>query len=181
MQSSGEFRLTEPLSTALVEAALRGDKSGVFRLIGQGSWVEQRDSMWKTRPVIGQPEHIRQLAAPANWQVCSGWSATPALLPTHRRDASGYTALLRAAGQGDVANVKRLLQVGADREARNLHGNTALMLAAEKNRYHVIEALLAAHADPRATNYARPPRQPNTARTLRARPPPAHCALSSAV
>ena len=120
MQSSGEFRLTEPLSTALVEAALRGDKSGVFRLIGQGSWVEQRDSMWKTRPVIGQPEHIRQLAAPANWQVCSGWSATPALLPTHRRDASGYTALLRAAGQGDVANVKRLLKVGADREARNL-------------------------------------------------------------
>ena len=45
MQSSGEFRLTEPLSTALVEAALRGDKSGVFRLIGQGSWVEQRDAM----------------------------------------------------------------------------------------------------------------------------------------
>ena len=55
MQSSGEFRLTEPLSTALVEAALRGDKSGVFRLIGQGSWVEQRDSMWKPRPVIGHP------------------------------------------------------------------------------------------------------------------------------
>ena len=57
--------------------------------------------------------------------------------------------------------------MGADREARNLHGNTALMLAAEKNRYHVIEALLAAHADPRAMNYARPPCQPNTAR--------AHC------
>tara|TARA_B100000795_G_scaffold242879_1_gene206412 strand:+ start:64 stop:354 length:291 start_codon:yes stop_codon:yes gene_type:complete len=72
MQSSGEFRLTEPLSTALVEAALRGDKSGVFRLIGQGSWVEQRDSMWKTRPVIGQPEHIRQLAAPASLSQLAG-------------------------------------------------------------------------------------------------------------
>ena len=41
MQSSGEFRLSEPRSTALIEAATRGDRSGVFILIGQGSWVEQ--------------------------------------------------------------------------------------------------------------------------------------------
>lgn len=40
------------------------------------------------------------------------------------------------------------------------------MLAAEKNRYLVIEALLAAHADPRAKNYVRPPCQPI---------PPAYC------
>lgn len=45
MQSSGEFRLSEPRSTALIEAATRGDRSGVFILIGQGSWVEQCDTM----------------------------------------------------------------------------------------------------------------------------------------
>ena len=45
MQSSGEFRLSEPRSTALIEAATRGDRSGVFILIGQGSWVEQCDAM----------------------------------------------------------------------------------------------------------------------------------------
>ena len=129
-----------------------------------------------------------------------------------RRDAAGYTALLRLAGHGDVASVKRLLQVGADTEARNLvrldrlqwlcrphvprthtkapslrhvhvyahpastqHGNTAMMLAAEKNRYLVIEALLAAHADPRAKNYARA-RHANRYRPHTARPPNA-CTL----
>ena len=45
MQSSGEFRLSEPRSTALIEAATRADRSGVFILIGQGSWVEQCDAM----------------------------------------------------------------------------------------------------------------------------------------
>ena len=150
MQATGEYRLSEPLSTALVEAARRGDKSDVFKLIYQGSWVEQRD-------------------------------------------ASAFTALLRAADQGAIEMVKRLLKVGADFEAKNLvrrrhatatppprqgqgamaaptpvyhayathmpgsigagpntpahtlrgstqHGNTALMLAAEKNRFHVAAA-----------------------------------------
>jgi hypothetical protein len=52
--------------------------------------------------------------------------------------------------------------------ASTQHGNTPLMLAAEKNRYHVVEALLASHADPRAKNYVR-------ARLVN-RIPPAHCA-----
>ena len=60
MQASGEFTLAEPLSTALVEAAIRGDKSGVFRLIGQGSWIEQPDGHVendgrpaRTHPLVG--------------------------------------------------------------------------------------------------------------------------------
>ena len=67
--------------------------------------------------------------------------------------------------------------------ASTQHGNTAMMLAAEKNRYLVIEALLAAHADPRAKNYARA-RHANRYRPHTARPPnvctlrPWQCRLS---
>ena len=67
--------------------------------------------------------------------------------------------------------------------ASKQHGNTAMMLAAEKNRYLVIEALLAAHADPRAKNYARACHA-NRYRPHTARPPnactlrPWQCGLS---
>ena len=127
MQSSGEFRLSEPRSTALIEAATRGDRSGVFILIGQGSWVEQCDAMsengafcWRT----GQCTPARWLELPRLTRRDRGLRPFCPLacigLVSHRRDAAGYTALLRLAGHGDVASVKRLLQVGADTEARNL-------------------------------------------------------------
>ena len=129
MQSSGEFRLSEPRSTALIEAATRGDRSGVFILIGQGSWVEQCDAMSENGAFgcrTGQCTPARWLELPRLTRRDRGLRPFCPLacigLVSHacRRDAAGYTALLRLAGHGDVASVKRLLQVGADTEARNL-------------------------------------------------------------
>lgn len=57
-------------------------------------------------------------------------------------------ALFDAARQGDVKKVKELLDKGADVNARNKFGATALWFAAYKNRVEVIKLLLARKADP---------------------------------
>jgi ankyrin repeat protein len=62
---------------------------------------------------------------------------------------------LRAAAlSGDVARVTALLAQGADIEARNANGNTALHLAAAQGRVAVVSALLKAGARADATGRA---------------------------
>src|SRR5262245_46634705 len=56
--------------------------------------------------------------------------------------------LHEAARKGDVQTVKDLLAKGADVNARNRFGATALWFAAYKNRTDVIKLLLAHKADP---------------------------------
>lgn len=79
-----------------------------------------------------------------------GWS----VFETPRSEAVPSSALITAAGNGDVARVKALLEDGADPNAQDEFGNTALMSAAINNdppmgKYTaVVEALLAAGANP---------------------------------
>ena len=49
--------------------------------------------------------------------------------------------------RGDVHDVLDLLDRGADVNARDRHGQTALMLAAHAGHRHVVEALIAHRAD----------------------------------
>jgi hypothetical protein len=58
--------------------------------------------------------------------------------------------LIDAAHAGDVGQVKALLAAGADANARNADGGTALMAAAGKGHLEVVQALLAARADANA-------------------------------
>lgn len=60
--------------------------------------------------------------------------------------------LLDAVGAGDVDRARRLLAAGADCNARNADGATALMLAAHAGRLDLVNALLAAGADVNATD-----------------------------
>ena len=61
--------------------------------------------------------------------------------------------LHEAARDGDLAATLRCLaQPGADVNALNKRGNTALMQAAEKGRPEGVQALLDANADPTLTN-----------------------------
>eukprot|EP00929_Paragymnodinium_shiwhaense_P000360 TRINITY_DN100606_c0_g1_i1.p1 TRINITY_DN100606_c0_g1~~TRINITY_DN100606_c0_g1_i1.p1 ORF type:complete len:368 (+),score=35.20 TRINITY_DN100606_c0_g1_i1:99-1202(+) len=57
-------------------------------------------------------------------------------------DKEGDTALIAAARAGHVAVVRLLLKAGADSQATNLDGNTALDVAGQHGRGEVIDALV---------------------------------------
>ena len=219
MQSSGEFRLSEPRSTALIEAATRGDRSGVFILIGQGSWVEQCDAMSENGAFgcrTGQCTPARWLELPRltrrdrglrpfcplaciglvshsggtrpGTRRCSDWPVTATSQASsvsckwvRTLKPETWCASTDYNGSADPMYHAHTLRHHLrhvhvyTHPASKQHGNTAMMLAAEKNRYLVIEALLAAHADPRAKNYARACHA-NRYRPHTARPPNA-CTL----
>jgi len=66
-------------------------------------------------------------------------------------DDNQRTALaLASAFNPDPAVAQALINAGSDLEARDVHGKTPLMLAAQFNTVQVVNLLLAAGADPRA-------------------------------
>lgn len=60
--------------------------------------------------------------------------------------------LIEAAGNGDLARVRSLLASGADANARDAEGATALMRAAHLGRLDVVRALVDGGADVNATD-----------------------------
>jgi len=63
------------------------------------------------------------------------------------RDRVGQTALMIAAGRGDLASVRALLDAGGDPNTRANDGSTALMRACERQAADVVTVLLASGAD----------------------------------
>ena len=62
-------------------------------------------------------------------------------------DASGQRdSLIRAAGRGHIDTVKALLEAGADLNAKDKEGKTALMYAKEKNHTEIVHLLKKAGA-----------------------------------
>jgi ankyrin repeat protein len=64
--------------------------------------------------------------------------------------ADGKTALMQAAGDGELERVAELLEAGAAVDERNANGGTALMYAVSYNRLEAVELLLERGADPNA-------------------------------
>ena len=62
--------------------------------------------------------------------------------------ASSEEILRRAASNGDVASVHKLITEGADVNAQDNHGYTALISAASKGNLEIVRLLLDANADP---------------------------------
>ncbi|MGD2168062.1 MAG: ankyrin repeat domain-containing protein [Gammaproteobacteria bacterium] len=69
-----------------------------------------------------------------------------------RRYADGSTPLHWAVYEGDVAQVRRLIEAGADVSAENRYGASAMSLAAEVADTEVLRALLDAGADADSPN-----------------------------
>jgi ankyrin repeat protein len=74
----------------------------------------------------------------------SGDEAEPE--PVDLPDSDGWTSLMRAAQGGHAESVSRLLSWGADVNARNPQGRTALSLAEERGHTYVVELLKQAGA-----------------------------------
>lgn len=70
----------------------------------------------------------------------------------HNRDDRGETPLYCAARKGSVQEVRRLLEKGADPNARNNKGLTPLHEAAYWGEAEIVSLLLKAGADPKADN-----------------------------
>ncbi|HEY1171809.1 MAG TPA: ankyrin repeat domain-containing protein [Verrucomicrobiae bacterium] len=62
----------------------------------------------------------------------------------------GNDAFIKAAFKGNIVTLREFLQAGTSPDARDEHGRTALMRAAEAGRLAVVEALLKAGADAKA-------------------------------
>ena len=76
--------------------------------------------------------------------------ARPKHRPITQPYEEGLSPLMRAAAEGRLKTVRRLLKSGVDANEANAIGLTALMLAARSGRLGIVKALLAAGANPNA-------------------------------
>jgi ankyrin repeat protein len=76
----------------------------------------------------------------------------PEVTDVNQRNADGSTPLQWAVYEGDVAEVRRLLDAGADVSLANKYGATAMSLAAEVADTEVLKLLLDAGADADSPN-----------------------------
>jgi len=86
---------------------------------------------------------IRQAAIAAMVLLCGGIAGNSLAVAAGEQSCG----LVDAASAGDLAKVKDCLVAGADVNAKNANGSTALMLASQEGRLAVVQSLLAAKAD----------------------------------
>lgn len=70
-------------------------------------------------------------------------------------EVAAYAGLHAAAAAGNVEEIQRLIAAGADLEARDGHGRTALHVAAHGSHHGVVMALIRGGANPRALDSQR--------------------------
>jgi uncharacterized protein len=76
------------------------------------------------------------------------WGTAPAQTPPTPAELAAYRGLHAAAGEGSPESIARLVREGADLNARDGNGRTALHVAAFKAQGAAASALIAAGADP---------------------------------
>lgn len=149
--------------TALMRAALYADAELMGVLLARGAKASARaqDGSSPLLRAIHDPNKTRLLlerGAPIDDMVMVAAARVPGcketldLLFKHggngRATAQGYTALMAAAGNGDLDAVKCLLNHGADVQARLSNGYTALIGAAIAGNAQLVALLLERGADP---------------------------------
>jgi ankyrin repeat protein len=149
--------------TALMESALYADVQIMRCLVAAGADVNahSRDGATALLRAIHDPDKVRLLLAHGA-QVddrtvvaaarVPGSGATLEMLLAHggsgQAEIQGYTALMAAAGNGDLAAARCLLEHGARVNARTLNGYTAVNGAAVAGNAEIVRLLLDRGADP---------------------------------
>lgn len=80
---------------------------------------------------------------------------TAAQVPPSATEIAAYRGLHAAAANGDVSALKKALQDGADINARDGHGRTALLVAAHGSNLDIVRELARAGADMKAKDAQR--------------------------
>ena len=138
------FGLTAAAAMAgpLHDAAQSGDEAALKDLLDAGAAIEEKNSAGETALVVasvaGRPEAIAFL-------IERGADVAA-------RNSRGMTALHGASYMGCAECVRHLLVAGASpRDAENRFKVTPFIVAAEENHPDILAMLLAAGADPEAT------------------------------
>jgi ankyrin repeat protein len=136
--------------TPLMQAAEAGEADITRLLLEWGADPSLVDAQGRTALDLAayRPEIIALLSA-AQGATQGIPASSPPLRPP---DLSLQPPLHRAARRSDLTEVQRLLAQGAEVDARNARGDTALMIAAGRGHVDIVRSLLAAGADVQAEN-----------------------------
>jgi lysophospholipase len=147
----------------LCSAAALGDIGALRKLVEDGADVNAGDYDGRTAlHLVASEGHLEAarflLEAGANANTVDRWGGTPLADATrHKHDAVAAllvergaelrrgdiaVALCAVAGAGDLAEVRRLIESGADVNAGDYDGRTALHLAASEGRLEVVRLLV---------------------------------------
>ncbi|WP_455274947.1 ankyrin repeat domain-containing protein [Rhizobium herbae] len=127
------------LQEMLFIAARTGRDDMIPDLLRAGADIEGRDPKGYTAIVLASYN-----GQPSTTQLLLSLGANPDSGDTER----GNTALIGVCYKGYPEIVKELVAAGADANARNVIGQTALMMAVLFNQTEIIDLLLEAGADP---------------------------------
>lgn len=151
---------------ALLQAAATGNTIGVRQALANGANIETHDGQYGFTPLmwaawrghIGSLRELLKRGANANaaslgdgtriivLHEWTGRSDAPAELDFFTRNR-GITPLMLGAANGSAITIRELLKAGANPQARNIVGETALEIAAYQGYLPAVQAILAAGAD----------------------------------
>ena len=138
----------DALAISLIEAAKKGDESGVSHWIAQGADVN-RASPWDYEKAKGETALYAAAQRGRAWivRVLLFKGANPDVQGAPESASPGWTPLMIAAAERHAETVAVLLAAGAGVNKRNGLGRTALMFAALYGDAQIVKALLDRGAD----------------------------------
>lgn len=149
--------MNDSYAPAIREAILQRDERHLRDILSR---IPEKDrDQQVNEPLRGDPP---LLSAAATGRVGLTTALLEAGANVHRRDSAGHTALHLAAAYGHAPNVAKLIEHGAQVDARTEeYGETPLMRAAQLNRAAAVNTLLDYGANPDLVN-----RQGHTAEAM---------------